>query len=230
MTELPEILEPQWQSKEQAAVVFNRAQKHWTTGQAAMIQIMADLRILQDGGIHLLYGERNFATWAEQAFDGLSATNVKQLTRCGGVALELQRHGRLNLEKPVGVNGRGLRELSTVLKTFGLDVMLRAFDAARTASDRDVNDDRVRAVMQLLIQSPATELEIPAALPGADDEEEEEDDDPWSETINDELQETIEKIRDYLYELETDDPIIFDRTLRELRGDLERLEKFRPKP
>jgi hypothetical protein len=109
-----EILPEQYSSRSEARPVIQQALTHYREAKRATIQVMADLRRLQDRGVHLLYGERNFSTWAEQTFEGMSAGNVKQLTRAGGVALALEENGRLDLRKPSGIGTTGLRELSVI--------------------------------------------------------------------------------------------------------------------
>lgn len=204
MTPQQEILDAAVVSRSQARPMVNRAQKHFREARRATIQVMADLRLLQDGGVHLLYGEKNFAKWAEETFDGLAAGNVRQLTRAGAVALELERRGLIDLSKPEGVGTTGLRELSVIANDFGDDKMVEIFLQAREMVEdrKEVAGTTVKAAMALLMPPANVELDVPASLviavagEGGADEDEDDTDDPRYERIH--------RIQDLLYDVTTE--------------------------
>lgn len=239
-TPLMDILPPTYKSRSEAAPVLNRALKNFRTAKWTTLQVMADLRTLQDRGAHILYGEPNFAIWVSETFDGLQASNVRQLTRAGGVALELQSRRLIDISKidgaPVGTTG--LRELSVIANTFGEDKMAEVFvTAIGIAGDRDVSDKTVKAAMRLLMPPAATDLEIPEALDIDPDGETE--DDLSEEDENDEMpksmRERIDLIRDLTWDLpDTADALeqavaAFQRELKgqPLEGDEKWLESGR---
>lgn len=196
-----EVLEAAVASKSEARKMINQAVQHFRTARRATIQVMADLRRLQDGGVHLLYGERNFATWAEQTFDGLAAGNVKQLTRAGAVALELDRRKLIDLNKPEGIGTTALRELSVIANDYGNDKMVEIYKTARDMiePDREVSSTTVKAAMTLLMPPPKDEnVDIPEALEPVEDEDEDEDE---SERYSPKVRELIERIRDLSWDL-----------------------------
>lgn len=85
----------------------------------------AELRRLHDGGAHLVRGYENFALYAQQTFDGLTANAAKQLSRQGGVLLTLARQGRIDLDgRSLPVATTALRALSVVQNSFGEQAML----------------------------------------------------------------------------------------------------------
>ena len=197
-----EVLPAPIQSRSEAQPLVRQAIKHFREARRATIQVMADLRRLQDGEVHRLYGHTNFASWAEQTFDGLSAGNVKQLVRAGAVALELERRGLIDLDKPEGIGTTALRALSALDKELGTEQMVniarKAFEIVEDG--REVSATTVNAAMALLLPSPEPILELPAALaePDEDEEEEEEDED---EKLPAKVRELIERIRDLSWEL-----------------------------
>lgn len=193
-----DIIPEQYSSRSAALPVVRQAQKHYREAKRATIQVMADLRRLQDGGVHLLYGEKNFATWAEDTFEGLSAGNVKQLTRAGEVALELERHKRLDLSNPKGVGTTGLRELSVIANEYGIDKMVEVFDTAKGMLDegREVSSTTVKAAMHLLMPPAEPRVEVPEAL-----KDEDEGGDEYNPALRTELQERINHLQDLLWDI-----------------------------
>jgi hypothetical protein len=175
---------------------------------------MADLRKLQDGQVHVLYGYKNFAKWAEDTFEGLSAGNVRQLCRAGAVVLELQERGLIDVDRPEGVGTTGLRELSVVASTYGQDKMVEIFTTAKgMAGDKEVSATNVEAALRLLMP-PAAET-----LPEAEDltqYEPEDDDDPDTE-YSAKIQELMDRIRDLSWEL--------PGSADEMKDALEQLDK-----
>jgi hypothetical protein len=226
MADKPEILDPRYRTRAEAAPVVNRAVKHYRGMTQNAIRVMADLRTLQDRGVHLLYGENNFATWAVQTFDGMGASNVKQLTRAGGVALTLAKYKRLNLDKPEGVGVTGLRELSIVANAFGDEKMIEVFDTAAGMGEQDVSDKTVKAAMQLLMPPAAADLEIPEAV--IDHEETEDDltgDDGYDEDkYPPAIRERISRIQDLSWDL----PESADEIALESAGLVKELAEGRP--
>lgn len=195
-----ELLDAGITSRSEARRHIDAALKHYRTAKRATIQVMADLRRLQDNGVHLLYGEQNFSIWAEHTFDGLAAANVRQLTRAGGVALELERRKLINLDKPEGYVGTtGLRELSVVSSDFGEDKMAEVFITARESVEkgREVSGTTVKAALNLLMPPASLELVTPPALREDDNEDDgyEEDKQPPK------VRELISRIQDLAWDL-----------------------------
>jgi hypothetical protein len=162
---------------------------------------MAELRLLQNGGVHLLHGESDFKRWAERTFDGIGG--VWQLTRCGEVLLQLEQAGRIDLANPKGVGTSGLRELSNVLNSYGVKRMVEVYDNARrvqdmTEPDADVLQRHVESALTLLLPPPTVSLNEPPALL---DEEETTDE----EIITSVLVERVHRIHDLLFEISEDD-------------------------
>lgn len=201
MSPRQEILEAQM-TRQDARKLINQAVGHYRTAKRATIQVMADLRRLQDGGVHLLYGEQNFSVWAEKTFDGLAAGNVRQLMRAGAVALELDRRKLIDLNKPEGYVGTtGLRELSVIANDFGDDKMAEIFKEARESVEdgKEVSGTAVKAAMFRLMPPAKPELAIPEAL----DPEDDDDDDGYDDDDNTptKVRELIDRIRDLSYDL-----------------------------
>jgi hypothetical protein len=214
-----EVLDPVYTTRAEAAPVVNRALRNFRTAKRTTLQVMADLRTLQDREAHILYGERNFATWAEDTFDGLQASNVKQLTRAGGVALELQRRKLIDISKGAPIGSTGLRELSVVANTYGDDKMAEVYATALgMVEGRDISDRTVQAAMQLLMPPAATDLDIPEAAIA-----ENEDEDELTAAADDEADvseataERIDRIRDLTWDL--------PETADELAGEVASLQR-----
>lgn len=147
-----DILGPAITERAVARPLIQAAVTHFREARRATIQVMADLRRLQDGQVHALYGYTNFAKWAEDTFEGLAAGNVRQLCRAGAVALELDRRGLIDLNNPKGVGTTGLRALSVVAGTYGDDKMAEVFVTALNTIEPGVwvSGTNVEAAMQLL--------------------------------------------------------------------------------
>jgi hypothetical protein len=199
-----EILAPAFASRAEARPVIQSALTHYRTAKRATIQVMADLRRLQDGQVHILYGERNFSIWAENTFEGLAQGNVRQLTRAGAVALELDRRGLLDLRKPEGIGTTGLRELSVVANDFDDDKMVEVFLTAKSLLDpentksgggKEVSGVAVKAAMRLLMPPTNEELIAPEQEP------DEFDDIPDAPDQPPKVWELIERIRDLAWDL-----------------------------
>lgn len=195
-----ELLDAGITSRSEARRHIDAALKHYRTAKRATIQVMADLRRLQDNGVHLLYGEQNFSIWAENTFDGLAAGNVRQLTRAGRVALELERRKLIDLDKPEDYVGTtGLRELSVVSNDFGDDKMAEVFITARESVEdgKEVSGTAVKAALHLLMPPANPELVTPPALREDDDEGDgyEEDKQPPK------VRELISRIQDLAWDL-----------------------------
>ena len=197
-----EILGPPIPSREKARPLITAARQHFNTARRATIQVMADLRRLQDGQVHILYGEKNFSTWASQTFPGLAPGNVRQLCRAGAVALELDRRGLISLQDPQGVGTTGLRELSTIAGTYGDDKMAEIFTVAKGMVEPGewVSGTNVEAAVRLLMPPAAVQDAFTehGSDPGPGPEELE--DEPQTEASAKE-QEIIEHIRDLSYDL-----------------------------
>lgn len=222
------ILEPQYTTRAEAAPVVKRALRNYGQAKRTTLQVMADLRTLQDRGAHILYGEQNFATWVEQTFDGLNASNVKQLTRSGGVLLELDKRKLIDIygvkAKPAPVGVRGLRALSVVANTYGDDKMAEVFvTALGMVEDRDVSERTVQAAMQLLMPAAATDLEVPEALEvGEGGESEEELTEPIDDGLPAATKERVQHIQDLSWDLpETAGELALEAVAleKELRGE-----------
>ena len=194
-----ELLDAGIASRSEARRHVGAALRHYRTAKRATIQVMADLRRLQDGGVHLMYGEQNFSIWAEHTFDGLAAGNVRQLTRAGGVALELERRNLIDLHEPEGYVGTtGLRELSVVSNDFGDDKMAEVFITARESVEegKEVSGTAVKAALNLLMPPANPELVIPPAL-----REDDEDDGYEEEKLPPKIRELVSHIQDLAWGL-----------------------------
>lgn len=212
-----EVLEPAITSKSEARKLINQAVAHFNTAKRATIQVMADLRLLQDGDVHRLYGETNFSEWAAKTFDGLGEGNVRQLTRAGGIALELDRRKLIDLSKPVGVGTTALRELSVIANDYGDEKMVEIFRTAQEMvkdEGRDVSATTVKAAMQLLMPPAKPVLEEPEALESVEDENDDGEDE--DERHPPKIRELIERIRDLSWDL--------PETSGEIREATEQLE------
>jgi hypothetical protein len=163
MTTQTEVLGPAL-SRSEARPLLNQARRHYTTATRSLIQFAADLRRLQDGGAHLLYGFDNFGTFAEHEFEGLSSASARQLTRQGHAALELEAAGRISLEG----RGRdlpgttGLRALASVLNQHDTATMLAVYDrAAAERPGRPVVAQSVHDAMRALVRPEPPAIEPP---------------------------------------------------------------------
>lgn len=202
MSSEQEILGPALQSQDEAGPLIAAAIEHFREARKATIQTMADLRRLQDGQVHILYGYKNFAKWAEDTFEGLSGGSVRQLTRAGAVALELDRRGLIDLDNPRGVGTTGLRELSIVSNTYGDDKMAEVYTTAHAMlqGKDEVSGTTVQAAMVKLMPPAASQL--PAHTEKEIDQiaEEYSEDEPQTEHSA-KVTELIDHIRDLSYDL-----------------------------
>ena len=205
-----EILGPPLGSREQAEPLIRDAIIHFREAKRATIQVMADLRRLQDGQVHVLYGYANFSKWAEDNFQGLAAGNVRQLCRAGAIALELDRRGLIDLRDPKGVGTTGLRELSTVAGTYGDDKMAEVFVTAKGMIDAnaEVSGTTVESAMRILMP-PAEPVDVPV-VDYTDAQELEGDED-----------EQLDRIRDLSWEIPDDEPMSeLIQTILQLKREL----------
>lgn len=195
-----EILPPAITDRDEANRLVKIANSHFREARRATIQVMADLRRLQDGQVHILYGYSNFAKWAEWYLPGLKMVNVRQLTRAGAVALELDKRGLIDLENPKGVGTTGLRELSVIANTYGNDKMAEAFVTARAmlTDTSEVTNETVQAAIRVLM--PPAAIEVAEKTDELIDQTEAEDDEPDTEHSA-KVTELIDQIRDLSYDL-----------------------------
>ena len=215
-----EILPPEFKSRREAQGLIRTAVSHFQTAKRATIQTMADLRKLQDGNVHILYGYKNFADWAEHTFDGLTAGNVRQLCRAGAVVLELDRAGLLDLSKPEGIGTTALRELSTISGTYGRDKMIEVFNTCKEIVEdtgKDISSTTVESAMRLLMP-PAVFDDPVIDEPKETDELEDDDDDPENK-YSTKCRELIDRIRDLAYDLPDEGDV------KEMDQALEQLDK-----
>lgn len=211
-----EILGPSIQSKSEAQQLIRVAIKHFKVAKRATIQTMADLRSLQNGEVHVLYGYSNFAKWAEDTFEGLSAGNVRQLCRAGAVVLELQDRNLIDSENPEGVGTTGLRELSVIAGTYGQDKMVEVFNTAREmAKEREVSATTVEAALKVLMPPAVEVLPEPEDLTEFEDHDDSEPDTEHSAKV----QELMDRVRDLSWELPESATDIED-VLRQLKAEL----------
>jgi hypothetical protein len=195
-----EILPPAITDRDVAEKLIKVANSHFREARRATILVMADLRRLQDGQVHILYGYSNFAKWAEWYLPGLKAGNVRQLTRAGAVALELDKRNLIDLENPKGVGTTGLRELSVIGSTYGDDKMAEVFVTARAmlTDTSEVTNETVQAAMRVLMPPP--KLAAIEKIEEGEREVEAEDDEPETE-YSAKVTELIDQIRDLSYDL-----------------------------
>lgn len=213
-----EILGPPLGSREQAEPLIRDAIIHFREAKRATIQVMADLRRLQDGQVHVLYGYANFSKWAEDNFQGLAAGNVRQLCRAGAIALELDRRGLIDLRDPKGVGTTGLRELSTVAGTYGDDKMAEVFVTAKGMIDAnaEVSGTTVESAMRILMP-PAEPVDVPVVDYTDAQELEGDEDEQYSPKVN----ELLDRIRDLSWEIPDDEPMSeLIQTILQLKREL----------
>ena len=213
-----EILGPPLGSREQAEPLIRNAIIHFREAKRATIQVMADLRRLQDGQVHVLYGYANFSKWAEDNFQGLAAGNVRQLCRAGAIALELDRRGLIDLRDPKGVGTTGLRELSTVAGTYGDDKMAEVFVTAKGMIDAnaEVSGTTVESAMRILMP-PAEPVDVPVVDYTDAQELEGDEDEQYSPKVN----ELLDRIRDLSWEIPDDEPMSeLIQTILQLKREL----------
>jgi hypothetical protein len=192
-----EILGPAVKTQDEADMLIRAAVEHFRIAKRATIQVMADLRRLQDAQVHVVYGYKNFAKWAEHTFEGLSMGAIHQLCRAGAVVIELERRGEINLNAPEGVGTTGLRELSVVANTYGTDKMVEVFQKAKEISEaREVTGTTVTAALQLLM--PPAQIDPPKPQPVEDQDDDDDDEDEGNPP---KVQELIERVRDLSYDL-----------------------------
>ncbi len=146
-----EVLPPAL-SKGAARSLESSARRHRRAASRNAPVFAAELRRLQDGGAHLVRGYDNFAVYAEQTFDGLTANAAKQISRQGGVLLSLERHGRVELDgRTLPVASTALRALSVVDNSFGESTMLAVYDRAIVLRPgRAIVEQTVKAAMREL--------------------------------------------------------------------------------
>ena len=208
MSHSQDILGPAITERAIARTLIQAAVTHFREARRATIQVMADLRRLQDGQVHSLYGYTNFAKWAEDTFEGLAAGNVRQLCRAGAVALELDKRGLIDLNNPKGVGTTGLRGLSVIAGTYGDDKMAEVFLTARNMIEPGewVSGTNVDAAMRLLMPPAQVEqavLDEQSQAEAEYEEDEEEEQTEYSARVN----ELMDRIRDLSWDLpgSTDD-------------------------
>lgn len=219
-----EILPVAIKDRAEADAVVKIAIGHFREAKKATIQTMADLRRLQDVEVHTLYGYRNFAKWAEDTFEGLAASNVRQLCRAGAVALELDRRNLIDLDNPKGVGTTALRDLSTIAGTYGNDKMAEVFVTARQLLEggregrkTEISNVTIEAAMRLLMPPPAIEIaEKTDNLIDRAEKEEEEDQTEHS----DKVRELMDRIQDLSWDL-PDTAEEVEETARQLRRQIE---------
>lgn len=218
MSPKQEILPPAINDRSEADRLIKIAVDHFRTARKATIQTMADLRRLQNADVHILYGYKNFAKWAEDRFEGLAAGNVRQLCRSGAVALELDRRRLIDLENPKGVGTTALRELATISGQFGDDKMAEIFVTARGMLEgkTEVSNVTVDAAMKLLM--PPAEIEPFGVEPDLEAELETEPDDDGTE-YSDKVQELMYRIQDLAYDL-PESAEELEETARQLRRQI----------
>lgn len=188
-----EILERAIASRQDARPIIQQALRHFREAKRATIQVMADIRTLQNGEVHILYGYRNFAKWAEDTFEGLQAGNVRQLTRAGAVALELDSRGLIDLRKPEGIGTTGLRDLSVIANNLGVDKMVEIFLIAKGMLEpgKEVVGTTVQAAMHSLMPPVPSNEMPPLDLPLGEE----------PKRFSDKIEELIERIRDLAWDL-----------------------------
>lgn len=220
MSPKQEILPPVINDRTEADRLIKVAVDHFRTARKATIQTMADLRRLQDADVHVLYGYKNFAKWAEDRFEGLAANNVRQLCRSGAVALELDNRKLIDLENPKGVGTTALRELATISGSFGDDKMAEVFVTARGLLEgkTEISNVTVEAAMKLLMPPAEISHGPDGVETGPELEVEEYEDEPTTEKATKEL-EIIEHIRDLSYDLPDSFPEM-QEAMQKLRAEI----------
>lgn len=133
------------------------------------------------------------ALYAEQTFDGLTASAAKQLSRQEGVLLTLERHSRITLDgRNAPLATTALRALSVVQNTYGEHAMLSVYDRAR-----DLRPGR--AIVEQTVKSAMRELAGVATLPAKPPADQPpEDEDLADPELEDELSEEVNELVDRL--------------------------------
>jgi hypothetical protein len=200
-----EVLEPAFASRSEASPLVRSSQRSWRETSRGAIRFAVELRQLYERSAHTLYGYSNFSAWAEQTYEGLGSSSVKQFTRAGAVALALDRHNRLSLVDPTPTIGTtGLRDLSTVLNSYNEDTMVQVFDLAQQRRpEQPVSGDAVKeAARQLEVAPPPKRKPIPVPDPPEDDADDD-DFDPEEDEDEIELHDRIDALSDRLMDLRT---------------------------
>lgn len=202
MSQDQDILGPAIESKSVARPLIQNAIEHYRTARRATIQVMADLRRLQDGQVHTLYGYTNFAKWAEDTFDGLAVGNVRQLCRAGSIALELDKRRLIDLRDPKGVGTTGLRALSVAAGTYGNDKMAEVFTTAKGMVEpgESISGVTVEAAMRLLMP-PAQVDQAVLDEQSQTEAEYEHDNEEYETEYSDKVRELMNRVRDLSWEL-----------------------------
>jgi hypothetical protein len=224
-----EVLPPAL-TRGQARNLETSARRHWRAASRNALVFAAELRRLHDGGAHLVRGYDNFAIYAEQTFDGLTAHAAKQLSRQGGVLLALEQHGRVTLDGgALPVATTALRALSVVQNTYGEEVMLAVYDRAlELRPGRAIVEQTVKAAMRERLALPeppggpagAGEHLDPAA-PDVDAQDDDELSDELAELVDrlDILRRHIDDLR-----LSVEDPVLARRELRNVVEEIEQVK------
>ena len=219
-----EILPPAIKDRAEADQLIKSALGHFREARKTTIQTMVDLRRLQDGDVHVLYGYRNFAKWCEDTFEGLAAGSVRQLTRAGGVVIELNRRKLIDIQNPKGVGTTALRDLATISGTYGNDKMAEVFITARQLLEgggegrkTEISNVTVDAAMRLLMP-PTQPSQTLIDERGANGNEPDDDDDGTE--YSDKVQELMERIQDLSWDL-PESAEELEETARQLRRQVD---------
>jgi hypothetical protein len=223
-----EVLAPAL-SKGAARSLESSARRHWRAASRNALVFAAELRRLQDGGAHLVRGYDNFAVYAEQTFDGLTAAAAKQISRQGGVLLTLERHGRIDLEhRSLPVASTALRALSVVHNSFGESAMLAVYDRAlELRPGRAIVEQTVKGAMRELgarTTPPPAIAAAPDVDAVADTEEDLELDGELSEEVS-QLVDRLDVLRRHVDDLRmsVEDPVLARREMRNIEEEVEQV-------
>jgi len=160
-----EVLEPGL-SRSEARTIERAAKQHLDAFSRGGFALAVDLRRLQDGGAHLLYGYPHFGDYIEERFAGrISSGNAKQLSLTGRVLITLIDAGRLTLANAHGTLGTtGARALAGLQGKQGTAAMLAIYGkAAEIARERKtvITDTIVATLLAPALPEPEPEPDGP---------------------------------------------------------------------
>ena len=154
-------------TRSEALTIERAAKKHLDAFSRGGFALAVDLRRLQDGGAHLLYGYPHFGEYIEAKFAGrISSGNAKQLSITGRVLLTLIDARKLTLAHAHTTLGTtGARALAGLQGKHGTPTMLAIYEkAAEIAKERKtvITDVIIAALLAPALPEPEPEPEQPA--------------------------------------------------------------------
>lgn len=192
-------------SKQEVSKIERRALSLYGEAQRTSVLLAVELRRLQNGAAHLARGYPNFGDYIEHTFEGINKNTAQQLSREGEVLILLEKAGK------IGITGKGenlpgttgVRSLALILKKFGEEIMLAAYEKA-AETGRKITADTVLAATRELEVVKAAELEEGGAAPidvETDEDEVPVKDDEFDGEEHEELRDRLGELQDVIYTL-----------------------------